>query len=216
MEFQGNTSTETVGLETAKMVFNSVVSTPEARFMTINISNLYLNTPLQEYQYMRFNINMIPQEVIDHYGLQNKPTNDGWVYCDICKAIYGLKESRKLANIKLQTVLATEGYKPCRFTHGLYKLETRDIAFLYVVDDFGVKYTNKRDADHLIMTLQKKYPIKMNWIGNYYLGMILKWTYHKIHSKTQRQTINAGVCKQSPYRIQTPLHKTTVLGFTIS
>ena len=79
LEFQGDTSTETAGLETAKMVFNSVVSTPEAKFMTIDISNMYLNTPLKEYQYMRFNINMIPQEVIDHYKLQNRVTHDGWV-----------------------------------------------------------------------------------------------------------------------------------------
>ena len=161
MEFQGDTSTETAGLEIAKMVFNSVVSTPEATFMTIDISNMYLNTPLQEYQYMQFIINMIPQEVIDHYGLQNKATNDGWVYCEIRKAIYGSKESGKLANIKLQAVLAIEGYKPCRFTHGLHKHETRNIAFSLVVDDFGVKYTNKRDTDHLIMILQKKYPIKI-------------------------------------------------------
>ena len=77
MEFQGDTSTETAGLETAKMVFNSVISTSEAKFMTIDISNIYLNTPLQEYQYMCFNINMIPQEVINHYGLQNKATDEG-------------------------------------------------------------------------------------------------------------------------------------------
>ena len=135
------------------MVFNNVVSTPEVKFMTIDISNMYLNTPLEEYQYMRFNINMIPQEVIDHYKLQNKTTNNGWVYCEICKAIYGLKESGKLANIELQAVLATEGYKPCCFTDGLYKHKTRNIAFSLVVDDFGVNYKDKRDADHLIMTL---------------------------------------------------------------
>ena len=76
LEFQGNTSTETAGLETAKMVFNLVVSTPDAKFMTIHIRNMYLNTPLQEYQYVQFNLNMIPQEVINHYGLQNKATKD--------------------------------------------------------------------------------------------------------------------------------------------
>ena len=133
LEFQGNTSTKTVGLETAKMVFNSVVSTPEAKFMAIDISNMYLNTPLNDYQYMRFNIKMIPQEVIDHYGLQNIATKDRWVYCEIHKAIYRLKESGKLANIKLQAVLATEGYRPCRFTHGLYKDDTKDISFLLVL-----------------------------------------------------------------------------------
>ena len=46
LEFQGDTSTETAGLETAKMVVNSVVSTPDAKFMTIDISNMYMNTPL--------------------------------------------------------------------------------------------------------------------------------------------------------------------------
>ena len=51
LEFQGDTSTGTAGLETAKMVFNSVVSTPDAKFMTIDISYMNLNTPLQEYQY---------------------------------------------------------------------------------------------------------------------------------------------------------------------
>ena len=52
-----------------------------------------------------------------------------------------------------------------------------------MVDDFGVKYINKRDANHLITTLQKKYPIRMNWKGDYYLGMTLEWNYHKIHSE---------------------------------
>ena len=113
LELQGDTSAEIVGLETAKMVFNIVVSTLEEKFMTIDTSNMYLSTSLQEYQYMKVNINMIPQEVIDHYNLQNKVTEDGWVYCEIRKAIYGLKESGKLANTKLQAVLATEGYILC-------------------------------------------------------------------------------------------------------
>ena len=92
LEFQLDTSTKTVGLKTEKMVFNSVFSTPDTKIMTINISNMYLNTPLQVYQYMQFNINMIPQEVIDLYDLQNKVTSDRWVYCEIHKVIYGLKE----------------------------------------------------------------------------------------------------------------------------
>ena len=43
LDFQGDTSIEIVGLETAKMVFNSVMSTPEAKFMTIDINNMYTN-----------------------------------------------------------------------------------------------------------------------------------------------------------------------------
>ena len=44
LEFQGDTSTESAGLETAKMVFNSVVSTPEAKFMTIDITQQTIYT----------------------------------------------------------------------------------------------------------------------------------------------------------------------------
>jgi len=77
LEFQGEVSTETTGLETAKMVFNSFVSTPDAKFMTININNMYLNTPLQKYQYMHFNISIVPQEVINHCNLQDKVTDNG-------------------------------------------------------------------------------------------------------------------------------------------
>ena len=41
-------------------------------------------------------------------------------------------------------------------------------------DNFGVKYINQKDTDPLIMTLQKKYSIKMNCNGDYYLGMTLE------------------------------------------
>ena len=97
-----------------EMVFNSIVITPDAKFMTLGISNMYLNTPLREYQYMTFNIiNMVPQEIIDHHNLHNKVLEDGRVYYKINNTIYGLKEVGKLADLELQAVLATKGYKPC-------------------------------------------------------------------------------------------------------
>ena len=68
---------------------------------------------------MRFNINKVPQEVIDHYNLQSKVTGNGWLYYEIRKAIYELKESEQLANIDLQIILASEGYYSYQFTHGL-------------------------------------------------------------------------------------------------
>ena len=73
----------------------------------------------------------------------------------------------------------------------------KNIVFSLVVDNFGVKYINKKDADHLIMTLQKKYPIKMNWNGDYYLGMTLEWNYHKIHSERNIQLSMSGYVKEA-------------------
>jgi hypothetical protein len=39
-----------------------------------------------------------------------------------------------------------------------------------VVDDFGVKFVNKEDADHLFATLRLKYKLKVDWEGRQYLG----------------------------------------------
>jgi len=95
-------------------------------------------------------------------------------------AIYGLKESGKLANEQLQKVLAKRGYYPCAFTQGLYKHESCPISFSLVVDDFGVKYIRKEDADHLEQTIKNSYPMKTDWTGEYYVGMTLKWDYNRI------------------------------------
>lgn len=50
---------------------------------------------------MILNIKMVLQEVINKYNLEGISTLDGWLYCESQKAIYELKESRKLVNIEL-------------------------------------------------------------------------------------------------------------------
>ncbi len=47
-----------------------------------------------------------------------------------------------------------------------------------VVDDFGVKYTNQGDVDHLIGSLKKDYELTKDWDGNLYCGIKLKWDYN--------------------------------------
>jgi hypothetical protein len=48
----------------AKLLFNSVVLTPGAKFMTIDISNSYLMTPLPRPEYLRLKLSDIPEEII--------------------------------------------------------------------------------------------------------------------------------------------------------
>ena len=80
--------------------------------------------------------------------------------------MYGLQESGYLANIKLKRILGLEGYTPSKFTQLLFVHKTRDIPCLLVVDNFGVEYTKKEDAMHLLKTLQNRYPIKEDWDPN--------------------------------------------------
>jgi hypothetical protein len=72
-DYTGETSTDTAGLELIKLHWLSVLSTKNAKYMTMDIGNFYLNTPLGRYEYMRINITDIPQEVIDENKLyENK------------------------------------------------------------------------------------------------------------------------------------------------
>ena len=48
-----------------------------------------------------------------------------------------------------------------------------------MVDDFGIKYTKKEDADHLISALKDKYIITEDWSGKHYCGLTLDWHYTK-------------------------------------
>ena len=92
--FNGETATQCAGLATTKILLNSVVSTPGARFSVINIKNMYYGTPMSTYEYMRIRYNEIPEEIIQQYKLNNLEHN-GWVYIEIRKGMPGLKQAGK-------------------------------------------------------------------------------------------------------------------------
>ena len=95
-------STPLVELTTIKVLLNSVVSTPNVKFMTIDITNFYSNIEMTNYEYIRMHISIFPQHIIDHYNLNNIATKDGFVYMEIRKGMYGLPQAGKLAHKKLK------------------------------------------------------------------------------------------------------------------
>jgi hypothetical protein len=154
IEYPGDKSTRTAGLTTAKILINSVISTPNAKFLVIDINNFYLNTPLGRFEYMVINLASLPQETIEKYDL-NELAQDGKVYIEIQKGMYGLPQAGILANELLQRNLAQDGYRPTTHTHGLWTHDTRPISFSLVVDDFGVKYVGREHAEHLMTCIKK-------------------------------------------------------------
>jgi hypothetical protein len=94
-------STRTAGLTTAKILINSVISTLGAKFLVIDIKNFYLNTPLGRFEYMFIDLSSLPQETIKKYDLI-KLSQDGQVYIEIQKGLYGFPEAGILANELLQ------------------------------------------------------------------------------------------------------------------
>ena len=159
--YDKTTSTPTADLSTLKLLFNSVISTPGAKFMMIDISNFYLNSILPDKEYMQLPTRIIPPIIQQQYNLP-PITSNGNTYICIRKGMYGLKQAGVLAYNELRAHLTPYGFIASRHTPGLWTHQSRALAFTLVVDDFGVKYTHIQDAQFLIDALQTKYAITIH------------------------------------------------------
>ena len=175
LDCNGETSTETAGLETIKIHLNSETSTKDAKYTAANIGNFYTNSKIESSEYMRIHLSIIPQEIINEYNVVKYVETDGYVYVEITGAMYGLSQSGRIANQDLRKHLAKYGYCPTKRTPGLCKHQTRPISFKLVVDNFGIKYTNKDDIDDLFKPIKEKYPLKIDWTRAQYVGINLDW-----------------------------------------
>jgi hypothetical protein len=162
LDYSGNVSTSTADITTFKIFINSTLSTKDAAMMMMDIQNYYLGTPLTSFKYMKMLLSRFPEEIVETYNLKALAI-DGWVYIEIRKSMYGLKQAGFLANQLLQKRLAPFGYYPAQHTPGLWLHKSRPIAFSLIVDDFAVKYVGKQHADHLRNALLKSYELTTNW-----------------------------------------------------
>ena len=144
-------------LET-KLLINSVISDAHkgARFMSADLKDHFLASPMPDAEYMRIPEKYLPQDIIDRYKLHDK-IYKGYVYCKIKKGMYGLKQAALLAFNFIKENLAPHGYEPIPHTDGLWRHKTRPITFCLCVDDFGIKYFNKEDVEHLLSALRENY-----------------------------------------------------------
>ena len=59
----------------------------------------------------------------------------------------------------------------------MYKHAILDTAFTLVVDDFGMKYTSKKNALHLLNCLRQLYTLATDWTDELYIGLTLRWDH---------------------------------------
>ena len=159
-----------------KILLTSVVS-DHANFMTLDIKDFYLNHDLERPEYMRVRRDQLPPEIIEKYNLQSYFGNSNSIIIEINKGLYGLPQAGKIAQDNLVKLLRLHGYTQCEHTPCTFRHATRNITFALVVDDFGVKYSSKDDAEHLIAALQTQYVLKTNWTGDKFLGLKLDWNH---------------------------------------
>ena len=179
INYPDNVSTKTAEITTAKILINSTISTPNAKFCVFDIGNFYLGTPMQRYEYMFLQLRDIPPDIVSKYNLHELAIN-GKVYVEIRKGMYGLPQAGILASKLLQKNLAQFGYFQCKHTPGLWKHHTRPVTFVLVVDDFGVKYVGKQHVLHLLNALKMFYEkISVDWTGKLFCGITLNWNYQQ-------------------------------------
>jgi hypothetical protein len=177
INYPDDCGTPTADLITVKILLNSIVSTLNAKFMTIDLKDFYLMTPMTRKEYFRMKLDLFPTDIIEEYKLRDVADPDGNVYCKVTRGMYGLPQAGIIAQELLTKRLLVAGYCQCTITPGYWCHDWRPISFTLVVDDFGVKYINKVDVEHLLAVLRKDYELDTDWDGTCYLGLTLDWDY---------------------------------------
>ena len=137
-------------MTTRKLLLNSVVSSIRAKFMTADVKKFYLNTPMNESEYMKISVRLIPDEIKMEYKVREFE-HAGYVYVKINKGMYGLEQAGLLENELWAKRLSKHGFNQTPHTPGLRRNHTKPIQFALVVDNFGIKYENKQDAHSLTL-----------------------------------------------------------------
>eukprot|EP00804_Cyclotella_cryptica_P018787 CCRYP_007257-RA/>CCRYP_007257-RA protein AED:0.37 eAED:0.37 QI:0/0/0/1/0/0/4/0/264 len=140
INYPGKVGTPTNDMLTAKIFFNSIMSTPGAMFMTMDIS------------------------------IQNTSIQTGRLLVHSCTASHlWTSTSRHLGKQTPQKYLNTHGYFQSKLVPGLWNHKQRPIQFSLVVDEFGIKNTGQEHMQHLLTVLKEHYNVTANLTDTHYI-----------------------------------------------
>jgi hypothetical protein len=185
----GDVSTPAVKMMAVKMIL-----TKGAQYCTFDIKDFYLNTPMEQPDYMRMKLSNLPQEFVDLYDLTKIAEENGNVYIKVQKGMYGLPQAGILAHRLLEQWLNEHRYQQSQVTPELWKHLLRPISFTLCFNNFGVKYIGREHPKHLIEVLNMHYKCSQDWDGKKYLGMDIDWDskQRKIHVSMFIRSRNQG------------------------
>jgi hypothetical protein len=171
--YSGDLAAYTASMSTVKLLLNAVVS-EDAKFLTTDITDFYLGTPIGTPEYMWIPYKYFSPQLISQYNLQHLHHN-GLILMELNKSIYGLPQAGILSQRRLLDHLSLHGYNECPQTSCLFRHTTKNIYFTLVVDDFAIKYHMQEDVDHLLSTLQQFYTLRTDWHASSYLGLTIAY-----------------------------------------
>ena len=94
LEYEFDSGSPTTDLTKTKILLNSTISDAKdgARFLTLDLKDIFLHTPMERPEYMKVPIRYFPADIIKKYNLDNLVHTNGYVYIKIIKLMYGLKQ----------------------------------------------------------------------------------------------------------------------------
>jgi hypothetical protein len=132
---------------------------------------------MEEPAYIAVPLKDIPASIIKTYNLTKKASNNK-TYFKVVMTMYGHPVAGLLSNKHLFKTIKEAGYYEDSRVPCLLKHETRSTIGAIVVDDIGLKVRSKDDVMHLVNAIEKVWKVKINWKGDKYVGMDLKWDYN--------------------------------------
>ena len=157
-----NTYSPATNVIKTKFLFKNVISDVDKGeiFCSMDLKDIFLYTLMKNSEYMKVPYKYSPQDIREKYDLALLVHTDGYIYIQINKDVYGLKQAAILPYKNLSKLPIYAGYKPLITTSGLWKHETRKTLFFLYVDNFGIKYYSKDNILHLQNAINKAYTCK--------------------------------------------------------
>jgi hypothetical protein len=151
----------------------------------------------------------------------DKVDADGNFLCKVQRRMYNLPQANIIAQNLLTKRLHKAGYQQSKITPGYWYHNWCPISFTLVVDDFGVKYINKEDIEHLASILKQDYKIDIDWEGTQYPGLTLDWDYttRKVHVSMpgyiEKNLVRFGYVLLTKLQMQPHPHTIPTYGATV-
>ena len=140
LSYPDDASSPATNILETKVLLNSVISDSHkgARFMTADVKDFFLNSPMKRPEYMKTSYKHFPSDIRRKYKLDSKVTPSGHIYIRIKKGMYGLKQAAILAYQRLKQTLATAGFFSVLGTVGLWRHDNKPIHFCLCVNERSV------------------------------------------------------------------------------
>ena len=122
---------------------------------------------------MKIHSKHFPPDIKELYHIYGIISEYGYVYIQIIKDVYEFIRKSFIYYNQLISHMDPHSYYFVPFTTGLWDNKTRRKTFCLCVDDFGVKYLNRYDADYLLEYLKKNLEISIDWEGRNYFGLTI-------------------------------------------